>query len=152
MASLDADSCQSAILVESQAIREAGTCMVHDMSNLPAEREPVGSQCVFKVKHNADGSVERYEVRIVAKGYLQIQGLDYDESFVPLTRYDSLRLILAFATHLGLETDQLYIKSASLNGDLVEEICMVLPPGVGLDGKILVLNKPFYGLKQATLA
>ena len=106
----------------------------------------------IKVQHNADGSVERYKARIVAKGYSQIEGLDYDQTFAPVTRYDSLPLIIAIATHLGLATDQLHIKPAFLNGDLVEEVWMVPPPGIGLDGKILRLDNALYGLKQAPLA
>ena len=106
----------------------------------------------MKVKHNADVFVERYKARIVAKGYSQIEGLDYDGTFAPVTRYDSLRLSIALATHLGLDKDQLYIKSAFLNGDLVEEMWMVPTPGIGLDGKILRLYKALYGLKQAPLA
>ena len=92
------------------------------MSDLPAGRQPVGSKWVFKVKHNEDGSVERYKARIVGKGYSHIECLHYDETFAPVTRYDSLRLIIALATSLGLDTDQLEIKSAFLNGDLVAEI------------------------------
>ena len=61
MASLDADSWQSAILEEYQSIPEAGTWTVHDISHLPAGRQPVGSKCVFKVKHKVDGSIERYQ-------------------------------------------------------------------------------------------
>ena len=66
MASLGADSWQSGILEEYQSIQEAGTWTVHDMSDVPARRQPVGSKWVFQVKHNADGSVERYNARIVA--------------------------------------------------------------------------------------
>ena len=69
-----------------------------------------------------------------------------------MTRYDSLRLIIALATHLGLDTDQLDIKSPCLNGDLVEEIWIIPPPGIGHDGKILQLDKALSGLKQAPLA
>ena len=91
-------------------------------------------------------------MRIVAHRYSEIEGLHNDETFPPVTRYDSLRLIIAFATHLGLESDQVDIKSAFLYGDLVEEIWMVPPPGIDLDGKILRLDKPLYGLKQGPLA
>ena len=122
------------------------------MSDLRAGSQPVGSKWVFKVKHNADGSNERYKAWTAVKGYSQIEGLDYDQTFAPVTRYDSLRLIIALATHLGLDTDQLDIKSAFLNRDLVEEIWMVHPPGIGLDGKILGLDKALYGLEQAQLA
>ena len=100
-ASLDADSWQSAILEEYRSIQEAGTCTLHDMSDLLVERRPLCNQWVFKVKHNADGSVERYYARIVAKGYSQIESLTYDETFVPLTRYDFLRLIIALTTHVS---------------------------------------------------
>ena len=140
IASLDPDLWQSAIVEECQSIQVAGTTTVHDISHLPAERQPVGSKWVFKVKHNADGSVERCKGCIVANGYLQIEGLDYDETCAPVTGYDSLRLIIALTIHLGLDTDRLDIKSAFLNGDIVEEICMVPPPGIGLNGKIRELD------------
>ena len=137
MAALDADSRQSAILREYQSIQEAGTSMVYDMSDLPVGRQPAGRKGAFKDKHNADGSIERYKARIVAKGYSQIKGLHYDDTFTTGTWYDSLRLIITRATHLGIVTDQLESESASLNGDLVEAIWMVPPPGIDLDGNIL---------------
>ena len=68
MASLDAASWQAAILEKFQSIQDAGTWTVHDVSDLRAGRQPVGSQWVFKVKHNGHGSVERYKARIVGKG------------------------------------------------------------------------------------
>ena len=152
MASLDADSWQSANLAEYQSFQEAGTCTLHDIPDLPAGRQPVGSKWVFLVKHNADGSVELYKAQIVGKGYSQIEGLDYDATFAPVTWYDCLRLIIAVATHLGLDTDQLHIKSRFLNGDILEEIWMAPSPGIGLDGKILRFDKALYGRKQAPLA
>ena len=69
-----------------------------------------------------------------------------------MTRCDSLRLILAHATDLGLDTDQLDLQSAFWNGDLVEEIWMVPTAAIGLDGKISQLDKALYSLKQAPLA
>jgi len=110
MSSLDADAWQQAILEEHQPIEEAGTWSVHHITDLPKGRKPVGSWWVFKVKHHADGSVERHKARIVAKAYSQQEGLDYDETFAPVTRYDSLRLVIAFALHLGLDMEQLDIK------------------------------------------
>ena len=152
MASLDSKSWQAAILVEYPSIQEAGKWTVHDMSDLPAGRRPVGSKWVFKVKNNGDQSVERYKARIVAKGYSHIEGLDYDETFAPVTRYDSLRFIIALATHLALDTTRLVIKSAFLHVYLVQEIRMVPAPDISLDGKILGLDKAFDGRKQAPLA
>ena len=152
IASLDTDSWQAAILAEYQSIQEGVTCTVHDMSDLPDGRQAVGSKCVFQVKHNADGSVERYNARIVDRGYSQIECHDYNETFAPVTQYDCHLRILALATHLGLDTQQLDIKSAFLNGDLVAEICMIHPPGISVDGKILRLDKELYVVKQAPLA
>jgi len=123
-----------------------------EMKDLPVGRKLVGSRWVFKVKRNSDRSVERFKARIVAKGYSQVEGLDYDETFAPVTRYDSLRLIIALALHLGLDISQADIKSAFLNGDLNEEVWMMPLPGIGLDGKVLCLLKSLYGLKQAALA
>ena len=147
MASLDMDAWQQAMLEEHQAIEEAGTWMVHQFTDLSKGRKPVGSRWVFKVKHNADGSVECHNTRIVAKGYSQQEGLDCDETFAPVTRYDSLRLIIALGNHLGLDMEQLDIKSAFLIGELSEEIWMLPHPGIDLDGKILQLHKALYGLK-----
>ena len=90
--------------------------------------------------------MQRCKGRSVAKGYSQIEVLASDETFAPVTRYESLHHIIALATHLGLDTDQLDIKSPFLNGDLVEEIWMVSTPGIGLDGKILRLDIALYSL------
>jgi len=140
------------MMEEHQAIIDAGVWEEVDMKDLPVGRKLVGSHWVFKVKRNSDGSVERFKARIVAKGYSQVKGLDYDETFAPVTRYDSLRLIIALALHLGLDMSQADIKSAFLNEDLNEEVWMMPPPGIGLDGKVLRLLKLLYGLKQAPLA
>jgi len=115
------------MMEEHQAIMDAGVWEEVDMKDLPVGRKLVGSRWVFKVKRNSDGSVERFKARIVAKGYSQVEGLDYDETFAPVTRYDSLRLIIALALHLGLDMSQADIKSAFLNGDLNEEVWMMPP-------------------------
>ena len=151
MASLDADSWQSAILEEYQSIQEAGTCTMHDMSDLPAGRQPVGSEWVSKVKHNAHGSIERYKARIVAKGHSQIEGLDYDETFAPVMRCDSIRLSIAVPTHRSHDTDLLDIKSEFLHVDLLAEVRMIPTPGIGLHGKMLRLHKGLYSPKGAPL-
>ena len=83
--------------------------------------------------------------------YSQIAGIDYEETFAPVTRYDFLHLIMALAVNLDLLLEQLDIKNAFLNRDLEEEIWMILPPGIGIEGKVLLLKKALYGLKQAPL-
>jgi hypothetical protein len=85
----------------------------------------------------------------VVKGYSQISRIDYEETFVPVTRYDSFHLILALAAHYNLELAQVDVKSAFLHGNLKEDIWMLPPPGIGLSSKILHLKKSLYGLKQA---
>jgi len=152
MASLDSDAWQHAIIEEHQAIMDVGIWEEVEMKDLPVGRKLVGSRWVFKVKRNSDGSVERFKARIVAKGYAQVEGRDYDETFAPVMRYDALRLIIALALHLGLDMSPADIKSAFLNGDLNKEVWMMPPPSIGLDEKVLHLLKSLYGLKQAPLA
>ena len=123
---------------------------VHDIEELPAGRKAIGSRWVYTTKFNKDGSIERYKARLVVKGYSQISGVDYNETFAPVTRYNSLRLIIALAAQLDLGTSQLDIKSAFTYGSLDEEIWIEPPPRIGLDNKILYLEKALYGLKQAS--
>ena len=100
---------------------------------------------------NANGSIEHYKARLVVKGYSQLAGIDYEETFTPVTRYDSLHLIIALAVNLGLVLKQLDIKTAFLGGELKEEIWMTSPSGIGLDSEVLLLKKALYGLKQGLL-
>jgi len=151
MESEDSDAWYAAIQDEFQSIQENDVWEVYDSSELPAGRKAIGSRWVFTIKVNADGSVERYKARLVCKGFSQISGIDYDETFAPVTRYDSLRLVVALAAKTNLSLHQLDIKTAFLYGELDEEIWMSPPPGLGLKGKVLRLKKALYGLKQAPL-
>jgi hypothetical protein len=117
--------------------------------DLPSERKSIGSRWVYKVKLNSDGSIEHFKARLVVKGYSQIFGIDYEETFAPVTQYDSFRLILALAAHLNLELAQADVKSAFLHRNLKEDIWILSPPGISLSGKILRVKKLLYGLKQA---
>jgi hypothetical protein len=104
---------------------------------------------VYKIKLNADGSIERFKARLVVKGYSQLSGIDYDETFAPMTWYNSFQLITALAALYCLELTQTDVKTAFLYGELNEEIWILPPPDIGLQGKILRLKKALYGLKQA---
>ncbi|KAI1004075.1 hypothetical protein K3495_g4137 [Podosphaera aphanis] len=105
-----------------------------DEVDRPRNRNIVGSKWVFKVKRKANGSIERYEARLVAQGFSQLPGHDFDETFAPVARYDSLR-ILRIASQYKWIPRQMDVNSAYLYGTLKEEIYMELPPGFRTSGK-----------------
>ena len=115
----------------------------------PRGKNIVGSKWVFRIKRGPDGTIQKYKARIVAQGFTQIEGIDYDETFAPVTKFASLRTILAIAAELDLEVHQMDVKSAYLNGELKEEIYMKPPPGLHVpEGMVLKLVKAVYGTKQ----
>jgi transposase InsO family protein len=125
-----------------------------DLVPLPEDKEPIGSRWVYKIKQKADGSVERYKARFVAKGFSQHQGIDYDETFSPVFKLASLRTILSIGATLDLEMEQMDVKTAFLNGDIDAEVYVEQPQGFERGDKDNVklycrLNKGLYGLKQA---
>ena len=95
-----------------------------DLVDLPRGRKAVGSRWVFKVKRHSDGRVERYKCRLVAKGYSLMYGADYDETFSPVVRFNSIRTLLSFAIQNNLLVHQMDVVTAFLNGHLEEEIYM----------------------------
>jgi hypothetical protein len=104
---------------------------------------------------NEKGKVVRNKARLVYKGYDQIEGLDYDETFVPVARLEAIRMFLAYACHKRFKLYQMDVKSTFLNGDLSEEVYMEQPEGFELsDNPDLVceLKKYLYGPKQAPRA
>ena len=103
----------------------------------------VGSRWVFAIKFHADGSVARFKARLVAQGFSQISGRDYFETYSPVARYDSLRLLISLASVFGLRIEQADVETAYLHGDLKERIHMRLS-----NRKIVFLRKCLYGLKQ----
>ena len=118
----------------------------------PHDKNIVGSKWVFKVKRNADGTVQKFKARLVAQGYTQSPGIDYDEVFAPVVRYTSIRSLLAVANICNWEIHQMDAKTAFLQGDLNEEIYMRQPNGFVDPDKpdyVCKLNKGIYGLKQA---
>ena len=119
---------------------------------LPKGKKKVGSKWVYKVKTGADGSVERYKARLVAQGYTQKFGTDYDETFSPVVRMESLRALLALSVQFGLQLHQVDVTTAFLNGELEEEVYMQQPKGFSREGEehlVCKLKKSIYGLKQS---
>ena len=147
MASDFADEWHKACKYEMDALAKNRTWTLVDL--LPG-RKAIKFKWVFKQK--ADGC---FRARLVAKGFTQIQGIDYDETFSPVARFESLRLLLALAVLEDWEIHQMDVKSAFLNGLLDEEIYMEQPEGFvvpGQEGKVCLLAKAIYSLKQASCA
>ena len=125
---------------------------VWDLVNLPSGRKIVGSKWVFKKKIGPNGTVERFKARLVAQGYTQKFGTDYDETFCPVVRQESLRTILALSAKFDLKLHQVDVTTAFLNGSLKEEVFMRQPEGFecpGSENLVCKLKKSIYGLKQS---
>ena len=115
----------------------------------PDNRKVVGSKWVFHIKQGPNREVQKYKARVVAQGFSQIEGINYNETFAPVTKFPSLCTILAIAAEQDLEVHQMDMKSAYLNGELREEIFMEAPAGFNIpEGMVLQLIKAVYGTKQ----
>jgi hypothetical protein len=82
----------------------------------------VGSKWIFKIKHAANGSVDKLKAHFVAKGFSQKEGIDFSETFAPMARYSSTRVVISIATELGWPIHQMDVKTTFLNGVIEEEI------------------------------
>src|SRR6266702_759951 len=140
---------QKAMDREMQTLEDAGTW---ETVPRPPGRNIVGSKWVFRVKRKADGSVDKYKVRLVAQGFTQVYGSDYFETYSLVAKLTTFRTILALAAQQDWDIDTFDFNGAYLNGELSEEedIYMKNPPGYdGEEGTVKHLKKSLYGLKQA---
>ena len=108
---------------------------------------------MYKIKTNFDGFIERFKARLIAKGYSQQYGMDYEETFAPVAKMTTIRTLIVVASVQQWCISQLNVKNAFLNGDLQEEVYMEPLHGVSHDfGYVCKLKKALYDLKQAPRA
>jgi ATP-binding cassette subfamily B (MDR/TAP) protein 1 len=132
---------------ETNSIRANGTW---DLVELPRNRKAVSCKWVFRLKQVSDSSDPKYKARIVAKGFRQEYGVDFDKILSPVVKLSTLRFLLGVVVHEDLELLQLDVKTTFLHGDLDEEIYMEQPQGFASPGRehlVCRLRKSLYGLK-----
>ena len=96
---------------------------------MPSNHTIIGTKWVFRNKKNEQGEVTRNKARLVAQGFNQEEGIDYDETYAPVARMEAIRMLLAFASHKGFKLFQMDVKCAFLNGFIDEEVYVKQPPG-----------------------
>ncbi len=145
----EATSWREAMDAEYQSLMENGTWYLVPP---PTDRKLVTCKWLLRKKFHADGTISRYKARLVARGFSQVRGMDYNETFSPVLRITSFRALLATAAQFRLIIHQMDVRTAFLHGNLHEEIYMEQPPGyISNDhpNYVCKLVKSLYGLKQS---
>lgn len=145
----DGDKWREAVNEELAALATKG---VYEVANLPPDRSALTAKMVLKVKRDQYGNVEKYKARLVARGFQQEEGIDFDEVFAPTAQSTSFRVLCAMAAFENAIMRQIDVSTAFLNGELDEEVYLQVPKGIGMDGVVWRLKKALYGLRQAARA
>jgi len=147
--SIDATFWKEAIKSEIDSLESNKTW---ELIDLPKGCRPIRSKWIFKKKLRADGTIDKYKARLVIRGFDQRKGIDYFDTYSPVTKIATIKALIAIAATYDLVVHQMDVKTAFLNGDLEEEIYMTQPEGCevpGQENKVCRLRKSLYGLKQA---
>ena len=152
---LEAEKDESWIMAMQEELNQFERNQVWDLVPKPEHQSIIGTKWVFRNKLDESGVVVRNKARLVAQGYNQEEGIDFDETFAPVARLESIRMLLAFACHKNFTLYQMDVKSAFLNGYIMEEVYVKQPPGFENEkypNHVYKLRKALYGLKQAPRA
>lgn len=149
MGGSNSEKWKGAMKSEMDSLQENG---VYEIVDRPAGKKVVKSKWVFRVKTNELGEVEKYKARVVAKGFSQVEGVDYDQTFSPTVRFESIRQLVAMGASKGMKMHQMDVTTAFLYAPLEEVVYMEQPEGTVEEknqGKVMRLLKCLYGLKQS---
>ena len=128
---------------------------VWELAPRPEGVHVISTKWIFRNKTNEDGEIIQNKSRLVAQGYTQVEGVDFDESFAPVARLKSIHILMSIACTMNFKLYQMYVKCAFLNGYLNEEVFVEQPKGFKdphFSNHVLRLKKALYGLKQAPRA
>ena len=138
---------------ELDALHKTGTW---DMVDLPSGKSAIGCKWVYKIKTRSDDTVDRYKARLVARGFTQEYGIDYEDTFAPVARLSSVMTLIVVYAARKWPLFEMDVKNDFLNGELSEEVNMKLPPIYShppeFPHRVCRLRRAFYGLKQAPRA
>ncbi|KAH9768815.1 Integrase catalytic domain-containing protein [Citrus sinensis] len=151
----DAENDESWIMAMQEELNQFKRNNVWELVPNPEHQSIIGTKWVFRNKMDESGVVVRNKARLVAQGYNQEEGIDFDETFAPVARLESIRMLLAYACHKDFILYQMDVKSAFLNGYIMEEVYVKQPPGCKNEkfpDHVYKLSKALYGLKQAPRA
>ena len=126
---------------------------IWDFVDLPDGVKPIGCKWIYKRKWGVDGKVQTFKAKLVAKCYTQVEGVDYEETFSPVAIVKSIRILLSIVAYYDYEVWQMDVKTTFVNGNLDESIYMAQLEGFisqDQEQKVCKLNRPIYGLKQAS--
>lgn len=125
------------------------------LTELPPGQKVIGLKWIFKLKKDAAGKITKYKARLIAKGYAQEHGIDYEEVYAPVTCLETVRLLFALSAKKNWQVHHLDVKTAFLNGEITEDVYVAQPKGFekqGCENIVYKLIKALYGLRQAPRA